>query len=139
MNEPINPIACHLGQGVVQLYTLPPENVTLIKYEVQVSKQLNGTYKRVGLQSTSDKDVFLFNFTPTTTAYIQIRAITGTQDNKITSNWVQVKKAIASKVTVVMRCRAVSGSIIPENALFVMPKYPGRVIGFRADNEVLIQ
>lgn len=132
--EPRNPLAVHLGAGVVQMYVLPPLSGSLLKYEVQTSKAIDGIYKPVGLMNTSPKDLFLFNFPVGSTVYLRIRAIS--LDNSA-SPWVQVKRGEAQLAQVLMHCSSVHGSQIPAAALFVMPKNPGRLVGFRSDQLVI--
>jgi hypothetical protein len=136
ISEPRNPLAVHLGAGVVQMYVLPPLSGSLLKYEVQTSKALAGPYKPVGLMNTSQKDLFLFNFPIGSTVYLRIRAISL---DRTASEWVQVRRGEAQLAKVIMWCRSVHESQIPANALFTMPKNPGRLVGFRSDQLVIFQ
>jgi len=133
ISEPINPMAVHLGGGVVQLYTEPPVSGELDSYEILCARALDGTYESVSNKFSTNRDAFLYGFSFGTNAYIRIRAI-GTDGSE--SAWVQVKRAVASKPYIGMTCRCIEGSTIPAGAVFAVPKRPDRIQGVVATDDV---
>jgi hypothetical protein len=129
ISEPINPMAAHLGAGVVQLYTEPPVSGELDVYEVQCAISLAGPYSFVMNRFFNKKDAVLYGFAIGLNAYLRIRA-RDTEGNY--SNWVQVKRAIVNTPLVGVTCRCIKGSVIPEGAVFSVTKKPDRIAGLVA-------
>jgi hypothetical protein len=133
ISEPINPMAVHLGAGVLQLYVETPVSGTLGRYEVSCSRALNGVYEGCAQRFFSQKDACLYDFTLGSDAYLRIRAI-GTDGSA--SDWVQVKRGVASKPYIGMTCRCIEGSLIPAGAIFAIPKRPDRIVGIVATQDI---
>lgn len=131
---PINPMAAHMGGGIIQVYADFPVSGELKHFEVRVAKELAGPYQLFGNRFFKNKDGWLYGFAVGSgTVYMQIRSV-GIDGSF--SDWVQVKKAILNKPIVIMRLEAIQGSMIAENAMFVTPKVGGRTLAFRTPQEI---
>lgn len=133
ISEPVNPIAAHIGGGIVQVYVEFPVTGILRYFEVRVGSSLSGPYQYFGNRRFKHKDGWIYGFTPTTVIYMQIRAVA---TDGSTSDWVQVKKAVLNKVRVIMQVRALQGSVLEENAVLVTPKVENRLLAFRVEERV---
>lgn len=133
ISVPVQPVAAHLGQGVIQLRTNFPLEINFKEFEVHAAPTLDGEYMAFSNNRFSTKDGFIYNFPLGENVYLRIRSVSHTN---ITSAWVQVKRGVLLRPTVTMQCRAVRGSLIPQGALFTAVKDPNRIIGFTADEDV---
>jgi hypothetical protein len=144
ISVPVDPIAVHVGHGVVQIHAdfpletiYSPESGTYVplfkEFEVEASPQLNGPYQPFSNNRFENKDGFVYNFPQGQNVHLRIRSV-GT--NNAVSDWMQIRKGILSRPIVDMECRAVRGSIIPAGAMFTMPKNKSRVIGFIVQDNV---
>ena len=135
VTDPINPIAAHIGGGVVQVYVDPQDEslVAVAKYEVTCAMTIDGTYYAFSNRFFSGRDGYIYGFPVGKTVYLRIRAIGA--DGSL-SDWVQVVLGTASKPTTVMQLTAISGSTIPEGAVFVSQKDSHRLYGFKAVSEI---
>lgn len=139
ISVPLNPLAAHIGQGIVQVHVQTPLSVqqglnVLRHYEVQAAYNIGGPYLGYSNNIFNTPDGFLHNFPVGLTIYMQIRAVA--MDGSI-SDWVQVAAATTNLPTVVMQCRAPRNSQIPNNAMFCVAKKPHRLVGFLAKEEIV--
>lgn len=133
ISEPVNPIAAHVGGGIVQVYVGFPTTGTLRYFEVRVGAAVAGPYQYFGNRRFKHKDGWIYGFTPTTVIYMQIRAV---DVDGSASDWVQVKKAVLNKVRVIMRVRAIQGSALEQDAVLVIPKVENRLLAFRSEERI---
>lgn len=133
ISVPINPMAAHIGGGIIQVYAEFPASGELKHFEVRVSKNLAGPYQLFGNRTFTQKDGWIYGFPVGGIAYMQIRSV-GVDGSF--SDWVQVKKAILNKILVIMKLEAIQGSVLAENALLVTPKVGGRTLAFRTPQEI---
>ncbi len=133
ISNPVDPIAAHLGGGIVQVFSGYPVSGNFDRFEVQVSMTLAGPYQLFSNRTFKNRDGWIYGFPVGGTAYLQIRAIA--VDGSV-SDWVQVKKAILNKIRVRMSAKAIQGSRISESAVFVTRKAENRLLAFRSLEEV---
>jgi hypothetical protein len=133
ISEPQNPVAAHIGSGVVQIHVEPPLTGVVLKYQVQTSFDLAGPYVQYSSSEFKSKDGFVLNVPLGKPVYMQVRAI-GVDYSA--SQWVQIRAGAISKPTVRMECIAPRGSLIPKGSIFCVPKLPGRLLGFVALEDI---
>lgn len=134
---PINPIAAHVGSGVVQVYVIPPvipaNHTQFSKFEVQSALALEGPYFQFSNRFFSTKDWFIYDFPLGNTVYIQIRSVL---TDGTTSDWVQARLGVLGKPTVVMELVAPTGSRIDAGSMFTARKNEDWMVGFIALTDI---
>lgn len=133
ISNPVDPIAAHVGGGIIQVFAGFPVSGEFNYFEVRVSTALAGPYQLFGNRTFKHRDGWIYGFPVGGTAYMQIRAVA--IDGSM-SDWVQVKKAILNKIRIRMQCRAIQGSILSAGAVLVTRKVENRLLAFRAESEV---
>jgi hypothetical protein len=133
ISQPINPLAVHIGSGVIQLYVLPPASGTLRRYEIQCAFAMAGPYQSYSNWFFTDKDAYIYGFAIGRNVYVRIRAID--VDGSV-SEWEQAKLGLIQTVEVLAECSCIEGSRIPEGARFVIHKRPDRLVGLVAQQDI---
>jgi hypothetical protein len=134
VSNPINPIAAHVGSGVLQIKV--ENQVGVARYELMFSDELNGTYYEFSNNSFTGNDGFVYGFPIGLSVFAKIRAI---GEDETESDWVQVKRAQYSNPQVNMIVTGIVGTVIPAGSVFTCQKNKERLYGFRFLDEVTIQ
>jgi hypothetical protein len=137
IDDPVTPVAVHLGQGVV-LFAFDHPNPSLVDYyEVLASVNLLGPYSGYLNGRFRQRRGLIRNVPLGTTAYFQIRAV---GKNGGVSTAIQVKKGkLISPTLVNMKIRGIAGSVIPANAIFSsIDQETGMLVMIRAQSEIVL-
>lgn len=135
LTAPLNPLACHIGNGTVLLTWLPPASGTPAKYEVWASEQLTGPYYKYlnGNFETGTADGVgrgqVYNVTLGINAYFQIRAI---DSDGNAGPFAQFQAGQITKPTIQCRITAITGSLIKAGTVFSVLDKSDRIIGIQA-------
>lgn len=130
--DPTSAVGAHLGNGVVQVYVLHSDYLSVAKFEVQCSKAVDGIYQRFSNRYFTGPDGFIYGFVPGSTIYMQVRAYG--VDNTI-SNWVQVNGGKITRPVIPMFCQAIVGSRIEPGSLFTASK-SNRIFGVQNIDQI---
>lgn len=140
---PVLPIGAYLGGGSVLISWGVSPSSFVSYYQIWVSDELAGTYGNFGNdkfpadQTKSRNQGIIQNIPPVGGyMYAKIRAVSFS--NKV-SDWVQVSLGVLSKPQTVMQCVAPTNSDIPSGSRFAIRHSSGRLIGFQAVEDVVIE
>jgi hypothetical protein len=137
IQAPTNPLALHLGQGVVMFSWGHPAPERVDHYEVYASTSELGTYEKYPGAEFVPRRGRIFGVPVGSTAFFQMCAI---GFNGAQSSFVQVKLGKLEPLTIAMKVRAIQGSQIKDQAIFTaLDQQTGDVIAIRAPNTILIQ
>jgi hypothetical protein len=135
-DPPTNPLAIHLGQGVIFFAFGHPAPEKVDHYELYASLSLGGQYTKYPQGEFNELHGMIQNVPIGITIYFQLRAV---GINGADSTFVQVKKGKTYNPLVSMKVRAIRGSKIKSGATFnAVDQETGRLIVIRAPAEILI-
>lgn len=133
---PDNPLAAHIGNGTVFIRCDKP-TVPVDGYEIVVALDVDGPYFPFS-NATATTNVMLLYAIPVAgqDIFIKLRAFKIVDGVKQYSSYVNVKRGTLTKPTIAGTARALSGSRIPNGAIFSILTHYDRVAAFKVTEEV---
>lgn len=136
IDDPQAVLAAHVGQGTLFIQWTHPTPDLVRVYEIYGSMTDGGPYTKLQHGESFITRAMLHNIPMASQVYLQIRAI---GINGAISNFVGARQGKFQNPSVRCSVRAISGSTIPEGALFVhRDENTGRLIGLRAESDITI-
>lgn len=135
----IHAIAAHRGHGtvIIKVFSGVPENFSC--FEVQIATDIGGPYTKYNNYQFFSDIGFLNNVPLETTIYMQIRYMTSIKEVNTYSEWVQVKRGVLSKPSVIMECKTIKNSRIAQGAAFPNRFRDTELIAFTTPIELVIR
>ena len=103
-------------------------------YEIYGSDELNGTYVKYMTGHFIVPRGVLYNVPVSGEVYMRVRAVNEDGVGPFT----QLYNGIISKPTTLMNVTAIYGSQIPEDSIFAVPDNAGRIIAYKASQDIEI-
>ena len=132
---PTNPVACHVGNGMLVLYWDIPTTGTVKRYEIYLSLSESGIYKRYFNGSFTENRGQIYNVPMNETVYLRVKAI---DVDGSESSLAQFTRGKIEKPIVSMKCRAIHGSLIPKDAVFSVHDSVDRIVAAKAVADINI-